>query len=142
MLNETNVTLALLTENTISKIVVPTASIFVSGYVAYMSMKYNARNIFIDANKEKINDAIMKLAEKAKRGKVDEINEILNSDSGIYIPHSLNKKIKREIKKETSSNLFYKSLRKKDELLRYFKKEEEPSLGNRILNLINKYISP
>lgn len=141
MLNETNVTLALLTENTISKIFVPTASICVSGYVAYMSMKYNARNIFIDANKEKINDAIMKLAEKAKRGKVDEINEILNSDSGIYIPHSLNKKIKREIKKETSSNLFYKSLRKKDELLRYFKKEE-PSLGNRILNLINKYISP
>ena len=66
MLNETNITIINIeiarilvnsqTEpNTIVKdIIIPLASVLVTGFIAYYTIKYNARNIFIQANEEKI----------------------------------------------------------------------------------------
>lgn len=68
MLNET-LTQTLLNETAVSGIIVPTIAIIMSGLVAifsgvvtifvtFLSIKYNARNLFIQANKEKIYDSI------------------------------------------------------------------------------------
>jgi hypothetical protein len=154
MLNETAITQTLLNGTTVSSIVVPVASIVMTGItaiftgiitfsVAYMSMKYNAKSVFIQANKDKVNEQVIKLADAARRNKIKEINSIMDSGDNFYIPEHLKKKIKREIKKELNPNSFEKLYRKKDELFfRYLKKEEFPCLYDRILSIINKYISP
>lgn len=144
MLNET-VVLQTPSDNT-----VPIAALVVSGVVTilvsflttYISLKNNNRTVFIQANKDKINEIILQLAEGARRGKLGEIEDTLNSKFNYYIPEDLKKEIKREINKEKSQSLYCKILRGKDKLQNYLMRNNSPTLCDRILRMINKYISP
>lgn len=116
MLNETNITIINIdvarvlvnsqTEtNTIVKVVkeiiLPLASVFVTGFVAYYTIKYNAKNMFIQANQEKIKNSIDNLAGIIKRGQKEEILDFLDSKKGIYVPAS----IKSEIRTYANENI-------------------------------------
>lgn len=65
----------------------------------------------------------------------------MDSKDGVYIPIDLKKKIRKEMKKEDPQNLFYKFLRSKDELFASLRKQDYPHISERILNIINKYLS-
>ena len=104
MLNETNITIDVArilvnsqTEtNTILAVIIklgiPIISILVTGFIAYYSVKNNARNIFIQANEAKIKESIEKLGKIIDRCRADEILEFLNSSDGVYVPSQLNLK--------------------------------------------------
>lgn len=141
MLNET--------VDTISKIVLPSMAILVSGFVTifvtFISIKYNAKNIYVQANQQKIGESIEKLAEKARRGQIEEIQKFLNSAESIYIPNDLKRKIRKEIMKEIGKDenpSFCEDAKQKSIMLSTSKKEEFTELHERVLNIISEYISP
>ncbi|WP_440944823.1 hypothetical protein ACSAZL_11685 [Methanosarcina sp. T3] len=140
MLNETE------TIDAVSKIVVPSMPIFITGiitiFVTYLSLKYNARNIYIMANQAKIGESIEKLAEIARRGQKEEIQNFLDSTKSIYIPNKLKKKIRKEIKRTDQNFIQHHYWEIKSELFKNKKKKELPKLHERILDVINEYISP
>ena len=131
MLNETNITIDVArilvnsqTEtNTILDVIIklgiPIISILVTGFIAYYSVKNNARNIFIQANEAKIKESIEKLGKIIDRGRADEILEFLNSSDGVYVPKPIKSKIRT-----------------------YAKKTIDVNIKNKMLDLISKYISP
>lgn len=131
MLNETNITVdvanVLINSKTesfdllslISQLIIPFISVVVTGYIAYYTIKNNARTIFIQANQIKINDAILNLAKKIERGEPSEIMEFLNSNEGIYIPEPL----KKELRKDCSNKI-------------------DSTYIGKMLDKISKYISP
>ena len=80
---------------------IPIISIIATVYIAYYTIKNNAKNVFIQANQEKTNEAIITLSKKIKRGDADEIKSFLNSSEGIYIPKSL----KVELRKDLTENI-------------------------------------
>jgi len=94
---------------------IPILSIIATGYIAYYTIKNNARNVFIQANQEKINEAIATLAEKIQRGQVGEIKSFLNSSEGIYIPKSLKVELRKDLN-EIDLNKIEKML---DEISKY-----------------------
>lgn len=110
MLNETNITVAMANVSInqmetfdswtlfvqLVQLLTPVISILATVYIAYYSMQYTARNIFIEANKDKINQAITDLIKTVKTGKSDEIIKFLDSSEGIYIPASLKAKIRKK----------------------------------------------
>ena len=111
MINETNITVGvanvLINSQTetynfwslfiqLVTLLTPIISIAATVYIAYYSMKYTARNIFIEANKDKINQALMDLIKSIKTGNSDEIIKFLNSSEGIYIPAPLKTKIRKK----------------------------------------------
>ena len=136
MLNQTIVI------QTPSEDLVPIVSVvitaIVSVLVTYISIKNNTKTIFIQANKDKINEKILELAQGARRGKLDEITEVVNSKDNYYIPEDLKKKISKEIKKENPPNFYYKILKNKDQLLKRLRNEKYPDLYERILSIINR----
>jgi hypothetical protein len=151
MLNETTVIQTLSNESnvvqTFSGIVVPTVAIVMSAivtiYVAYMSIKFNTKSVFVLANKDKMNQQIIMLGVAARSGKIDKIEEVLNSRDNYYIPDDLKKKIKIEMEKENSPwYSFYGLLKWKDKTIKYFENKKYPPLHERILKIINKYLSP
>ena len=134
MLNETNITIINIdvarvlvnsqTEaNTIVKIVkeiiLPLASVFVTGFVAYYTIKYNARNIFIQANEEKIKNSIDDLARIIERGQSEEILGFLNTKAGIYVPAQI-----------------------KSEIRMYAKESIDVDTKNKMLDVISEYVTP
>ena len=140
MLNQTIVI------QTLPEDLVPIVSVvitaIVSVLVTYISIKNNTKTIFIQANKDKINEKILELAKGARRDKLEEITEAMNSKDNYYIPEDLKIKISKEIKKENPPNFYYKILKNKDKLLKYLRNEKYPDLCERILSIINRYISP
>jgi hypothetical protein len=126
---------------------VPLLSVIVTGIVTititYITIRNNTKMIFIQANKDKINEKIIELADVAKTGNVEDIEKVIDGEDNYYIPEDLKKKIKREIKKEKPHWFsFYALLKLKDMLIRYFENEKYQLLHERILKIINKYLSP
>lgn len=135
MLNETNITIDVARilinspseTNDILKIVaqigIPIFSILiagiVTGFTAYYTIKNNARNIFIQANKTKIEEAIKELSKLIDRGQNHEILNFLNSTDGIYIPEQI-----------------------KSEIRTYAKGKIDANIQNKMLDSISKYITP
>jgi hypothetical protein len=157
MLNDTFVLKTLLNETTVTQtmsgIVVPIVAILMTGIVAIfsgvitvfvtrMSIKHNEKILFINTYKEKMNEAILKISVKAGRGEIFEINEFIDSEEGVYIPKDLKKKIRKEIRKEINPNFFDKILMKIDELHKHLRKEKYTNSSDRILSILNEYISP
>ena len=131
MLNETNITIINIdiarvlvnsqTEtNTIMKeIIIPLASVLMAGFVAYYTIKYTARNIFIQANEEKIKNSIENLAKTIERGQNTEILDFLNTSAGIYVPAPI-----------------------KSEIRMYAKENIDEGKKNKMLDVISEYITP
>lgn len=134
MINETNITIASIdvarflvnsqTEinanaNVLKEIIIPLASVFVTGFIAYYTIKYNARNIFIQANEEKIKNSIENLAKKIERGQRDEILDFLNTREGIYVPEPI-----------------------KSDIRKYAKEVIDEDNKNKMLDVISRYITP
>lgn len=135
MLNETNITIDVASilinspseTNDILKIIaqfaIPIFSILitgiVTGFTAYYTIKNNARNIFIQANKTKIEETIKELSEFIVRGQNHEILNFLNSSDGIYIPEQI-----------------------KSEIRIYAKEKIDTDIQNKMLDSISKYINP
>ena len=135
MFNETNITIDVAKilinsqseTNNIFKIVtlfgIPIFSILVTGLVTgftvYYTIKNNARNIFIQANKTKIEEAIKELSKLIDRGQNHEILNFLNSTDGIYIPEQI-----------------------KSEIRTYAKGKIDANIQNKMLDSISKYIAP
>jgi hypothetical protein len=105
MLNETNITIINIdvarvlvssqTEtNTIKEIIIPLASVLITGLIAYYTIKYNAKNIFIQSNEEKIKSSIENLAKRIERGQNTEILAFLNTSEGIYVPAQIKSEIR------------------------------------------------
>jgi|GEM_PF-5756438 len=127
--------------------IVPMVSVVITAIVSilvtYITITNNTKTIFILENKDKINSIILELAKGARREKLDEINNVLNSKDNYYIPNDLKKKIKREIEIENSQwYSFYGLLKWKAKTIKYFENEEYPPVEERILKIINKYLSP
>jgi hypothetical protein len=135
MLNETNITVGvanvLINSQTetnnfwtlfvqLVQLLTPIISIGATAYIAYYSMQNSARNIFIQANQEKINEAITNLDTIIRTGKPDQIVKFLNSSEGIYIPEPL----KTKIRKKSSA------------------KKINQNQIDKMIDEINKYISP
>lgn len=111
--------------------IVPMVSVVITAIVSilvtYITITNNTKTIFILENKDKINSIILELAQGARREKLDEINNVLNSKDNYYIPNNLKKKIKREIEIENSQwYSFYGLLKWKDKTIKYFENEEYP----------------
>lgn len=135
MLNETNITIDVASiiinspseTNATLKIIIqfgiPIFSILITGcvtvFTVYYTIKNNARNIFIQANKTKIEETIDILSKLIVRGQNNEILDFLNSSDGIYIPE----KIKSEIRI-------------------YAKEKFDADIQNKMLDSISKYITP
>ena len=131
MLNETNITIDVARilinspseTNDILKIIaqfaIPIFSILITGFIAYYTIKNNARNIFIQANKTKIEETIVELSKIIDRGQNDEILNFLNSSDGIYIPKQIKSKIRI-----------------------YAKEKIDTYIQNKMLDSISKYIAP
>ncbi len=124
MLNESNITVevarVLINSQTesydllplISQLIIPFISIAVTGYIAYFTIKNNARAVFIQANQAKINDAIINLAKKIERGDATEIMKFLNSNEGIYIPEPLKSELRKDCANKINSIQIEKMLDK------------------------------
>lgn len=126
MLNETNITIDVARilinspseTNDILKIVaqigIPIFSILiagiVTGFTAYYTIKNNARNIFIQANKTKIEETIKELSKLIDRGQNSEILGFLNSSNGIYIPEKIKSEIRIYAKEEINADIQIKML--------------------------------
>ena len=126
MLNETNITIDVARilinspseTNDILKIVaqlgIPIFSILiagiVTGFTAYYTIKNNARNIFIQANKTKIEETIKELSKLIDRGQNSEILGFLNSSDGIYIPEKIKSEIRIYAKEEINADIQIKML--------------------------------
>ena len=111
---ETNNFCTFITESGITII-----SILITGFIAYYGFKSNTRNIFIQSNETKINEAITELSELIDRGQPKEIRGFLNSSKGIYIPVQIKSKIRVLTKGEINKEI-----------------------KNKMLDSISKYLSP
>ena len=85
------------------ELIIAIFSILITGFIAYYSIKNNAKNIFIQANQEKITNSISILSKKIERGKYDEISTFLNSSEGIYIPIQIKNQIRDYLKDQSDS---------------------------------------
>lgn len=111
---ETNTFYTFITESGITII-----SILITGFIAYYGFKNNTRNIFIQSNETKINEAIIELSELIDRGQPEEIRGFLNSSNGIYIPVQIKSNIRVLTKGEINKEI-----------------------KNKMLDSISKYLSP
>ena len=85
------------------ELIIAIFSILITGFIAYYGIKNNAKNIFIQANQEKITNSISILSKKIERGKYDEISTFLNSSEGIYIPIQIKNQIRDYLKDQSDS---------------------------------------
>ena len=106
------------------ELIIAIFSILITGFIAYYSIKNNAKNIFIQANQEKITNSISILSKKIERGKYDEISTFLNSSEGIYIPIQIKNQIRDYLKDQSDSVIL------------------NPELVIKMSDSLSEYISP
>ncbi len=106
------------------ELIIAIFSILITGFIAYYSIKNNAKNIFIQANQEKITNSISILSKKIERGKYDEISTFLNSSEGIYIPIQIKNQIRDYLKDQSDSVIL------------------NPELGIKMSDSLSEYLSP
>ena len=117
LINETNITIevfkvviepgnAKLVES-FFKYALPLLSVIFAATMAIYSMRSNSRNLFIQLNKDRINQNLDGLEEIIKGGNTQKISYFIKND-GIYLPERLKMEINNYIEKKSNNELLDK----------------------------------
>jgi len=119
IVNETNITIEVSkilveSQNTTNieylSYIVPLLAILATAAMAFLSIRANSRNIFIQMNQDEIVKNIKELTHKIQSGDKENILKFLDSENGIYIPTSLKKNIKKILNSTHENDLDLKHI--------------------------------